>query len=262
MKLSLDANKMNADYPIQEVQATPEYILAVIKDSHRQQCRFDPEAEKDILLTFDSTIADWRNACDLLDWRRLAKSLNDWFRTDFSNEQWKAVLEPARKKRLRGVCELLSMKVKRIEIKPFGDRCVNAGIFLTIRSFLKHAGAKEQIKPSTPIAPFSRNYLAEFFDGIAKLEPGALPLVKIHKPFYNYSIWAFLLGLVICIVGGFLNPFVVIFGVCFAALAYAAIYVAAKLHPARVEFGSIQTFRDLTLIIANARKERLEACKS
>ena len=253
----LAANKMNIDYPIQEVPATPEYILAVIKDSHRQQCQFDPEAEKDILLTFDSTIDDWREACDLLGWRKVAKAMNDWFKTDFSDEQWKVVLEPAKKKNLRGICELLATKAKRIEIKPFGNRCVNAGIFLTIRSLLKHAGANEQIKPSTQIAPFSRNYIEEFFDGITKIEPGALPPVKIHTPFYNYSVWAFLLGLVICGAGSFLNPFIVIFGVCFAAFAYAAIYVAAKSRPTKVEFGSIETFRDLTLIIANARKERL-----
>ena len=253
---------MNTDYPIQEVPATPEYILAVIKDIHRQQCQFDPEAEKGIVLSFDSTIADWRKACDLLDWRRLAKSLNEWFRTDFSDEQWKAALKPAREKKLRDVCELLATKSKRTEIKPFGNRCVNAGIFLTIRSFLKRAGAKQQIKPSTPIAPFCRNYLGEFFDGITKLEPGALPLVKIHKPLYDYSIWALLLGLVVCGAGSFLNPFIVILGVCLTASAYLTIYIAAKARPTKVEFGSIQTFRDLTLIIAKARKERLITCKS
>jgi hypothetical protein len=248
---------MNNDYPVREIPAAPEYVLAVIKDGHRQQCQFDPEAEKDILLTFNSTIAEWRDACDLLGWRKLAKSLNDWFKTNLSDEQWKAVLEPARGKTLRGVCELLATKVKRMEIKPFGNRCVNAGIFLTIRSFLKRAGAKEEIKPSTSIAPFSRKYLGECFDGISKLEPGALLLVKIHTPFYNYSVGAFLLGLVICGIGSFLNPFVGIFGVCFAALAYVAIYVAAKSRPTKVEFGSIETFRDLTSVIANARKERL-----
>jgi hypothetical protein len=252
---------MNIDYPVQEVPTTPEYILAVIKDSHRQQCQFDPEAEQDILLTFDSTIDEWREACDLLGWRRLAKAMNDWFKTGFSDEQWKAVLEPAKKQKLRCVCELMATKAKRIEIKPFGNRCVNAGIFLTIRSLLKRAGVEEEIKPSTQIAPFSRNYPEKFLGDIAKMEPGALPLVKLHKPFYDYSIGAFLLGLVICGVGSLLNPFVVIFGVCFAAFAYAAIYVATKSRPSKVEFGSVETFRDLTLLIANARKERSGECK-
>jgi hypothetical protein len=247
---------MNVDYPVQEMPATPEYILAVLKDSYRQQCQFDPEAEQGIVLTFDSTIQEWREACDLLGWRKLAKSLNKWFQTDFSNEQWKSVLESAKEKKLRDVCELLATKAKQIEVKPFG-RCMNAGIFLTIRSLLKRAGAKEQIKPSTPIASFSRNYLERFFDEIAKIEPGALPLVKIHNPLYDYSCWAFLLGLAICGIGSYFNPFLAIFGVCIMAFAYAAIYVFAKSRPAKVEFGSVKTFRDLTLLISNARQQRL-----
>lgn len=251
------ANKVNADYPIQEMPATPEYILAVIKDSHRQQCQFDPEAEKNILLTFNSTIQEWRQACDLLGWRELAKAVNDWFQTDFSDEQWKAVLEPAKQKKLSDVCELLATRAKRLEIKPFGNRCVNAGIFLTIRSLLKRAGVQETIKPSTPIAPFFRNNLVQFLSEVGKIEPGALPTVKIHEPFYNYSIWAFLLGLVICGIGSFFSPLLTIIGVFFTGSAFAAIWMAAKSRPKKVEFGSIKTFRDLTLLIANARKERL-----
>src|ERR1035441_723476 len=117
---------MNNNYPVQTLPATPEYILAVIKDSYRQQCQFDPEAERGVLLDFDSTIQGWREACDLLGWRKLAKAMNDWFKMDFSDDQWYAVLEPAKAKKLRGVCELLATKVTRIEIKPFGNRCVNA----------------------------------------------------------------------------------------------------------------------------------------
>src|SRR5580704_15951986 len=72
--------KMNVDYPVQEMPATPEYILAVIKDVYRQQCQYDPETEKNALLTFDSTIQEWRDACDLLGWQKLARALNDWFK--------------------------------------------------------------------------------------------------------------------------------------------------------------------------------------
>jgi hypothetical protein len=250
---------MNADYPVQETPATPEYILAVLKDRYRQQCQFDPEVERDVLLSFDSTIQEWREACDLIGWRKLAKAMNDWFKTDFSDEQWKAVLEPAKEKKLRDVCELLATKAKRLEIKLFGNRCVNAGIFLTIRSLLKRAGVQGTIKPSTPIAPFFRNNLGQFLSEIGKIEPGALPPVKIHNPFYDYSCWAFGLGLLICVVGGFWNALLVILGVCIAGFSYISIWIAAKSSPQKVEFGSIKTFRDLTLIIANARKERLSS---
>ena len=211
------------------------------------------------MLSFDSTIQEWRKACDLHGWRKLGNAMNDWFRTDFSDDQWKAVLEPAKAKKLRGVCELLATKANRIEIKPFGNRCVNAGVFLTIRSWLENAGVQEEIKPSTQIAPFFREHLGFFLSEVGKLEPGALPPVKIHNPAYDYSIWAVLLGFVICGIGGLWSPLLVIFGVCFTGLAYISIWKAAKSFPKKVEFGSLQTFRDLTLIIANARKERLSS---
>jgi hypothetical protein len=258
MRLWGSANNMNANHPAQEFPATPEYILAVIKDSHRQQCQFDPEAELDVLLTFDSTVQEWRAACDLLGWRKLAKAMNKWFKTDFSDEQWKAVLEPAGQKKLRGVCELVATGVKRPEIKTFGH-CESAGIFLTIRSMLISAGAQEHIKPSTQIAPFCRDYTEAFLDQITKLEPGALPPVKIHTPFYHGSCLAILFGFVICGIGSFISPLVVVFGVCITAFAYIAAFVAAGSRPAKVKFGSIETFRDLTMTIANARKERLAA---
>jgi hypothetical protein len=248
---------VNNTYPVQKMPATPEYILAVMQDNYRQQCQFDPEVEKGVLLTFDSTVQEWREACDLHGWRRLAKAMNDWFKAEFSDAQWKTVLEPAKEKKLRGVCELLATKANRIEIKPFRNQCINAGIFLTIRSLLKNAGVKEVIKPSTPIAPFCRNDVALFLSEIAKIEPGALPPFKIYNRLYDYSLWAFLLGLVICGIGSFLSPLLTIFGVCFTGLAYAVIWKAAKSRPQKVEFGSIKTFRDLTLRIANARKERL-----
>lgn len=250
---------MNNNYPVQKLPAMPEYILAVLKDRYRQQCQFDPEAEHDVLLTFDSTVQEWREACDLIGWRKLARAMNDWFKTEFSDEQWKAVLEPAKEKRLCGVCELLATKATRMEIKPFGNHCVNAGIFLTIRSWLKNEGVQEEIKPSTKASPFFREHLGIFLSEIGKLEPGSLPPVKIYNPVYDYSCWAFGLGLLVCVVGSFWSVLLGILGVCIAACGYISIWIAAKSLPQKVEFGSIKTFRDLTLIIANARRERLSS---
>jgi hypothetical protein len=35
---------------------TPEIILGILRDSHLQQCQYDPEAEPGISLTFESSI--------------------------------------------------------------------------------------------------------------------------------------------------------------------------------------------------------------
>jgi hypothetical protein len=58
-------------------------------------------------LTLETTVAQWRTACDLMGWRQLATSLNEYWQTEISLERWKLALEPAEKRRLRDVCELL-----------------------------------------------------------------------------------------------------------------------------------------------------------
>jgi hypothetical protein len=52
---------MNDHYPTADEPATPEFVLAVIRDIHRQQCQYDPEAQPDMSLTFDSTVAEWQS---------------------------------------------------------------------------------------------------------------------------------------------------------------------------------------------------------
>jgi hypothetical protein len=50
---------------------TPEYVLSVFQDWHRQSaaCGY---ADSYFTLTFESTIADWRGALDLLPWKQFA----------------------------------------------------------------------------------------------------------------------------------------------------------------------------------------------
>lgn len=86
---------------------TVQRFLTVLRSQHRQQCLCDPEADPKIRLTLETTIAQWRTACDLVGWRQLATSLNEYWQTDIPLEHWKAALEPAEKRQLRDVCELL-----------------------------------------------------------------------------------------------------------------------------------------------------------
>jgi hypothetical protein len=250
---------MNTDYPTHDVPASPEYILEVLRDSHRQQCEFDPEADPTIKLSFESTIAEWREACDLVMWRKLALCLNREFKTDFELEHMRAVLESEKKKTLRDVCALVATKAKRPEIRPFGPRCDSAGAFLTIRSMLAQAGNKAKIKPSTPAAQFFKDYLTVFLTDVSRLEPGALPLVKMHHPFYFGSMIGFVIGLIVLMTSCFTTPGVAIFGVCITAFSYALMWIAAHQRPIKVEFGAIKTFGELAQVIANTRENRMAA---
>ena len=50
------AAPMRVDYPTVSEPATPEYVLEVLRDQHRQQCEYDPAAES-AELTLESTVA-------------------------------------------------------------------------------------------------------------------------------------------------------------------------------------------------------------
>ena len=70
---------MNDRYPPILADATADDILAVLRDMHRQQCTHDPEADPDISLSHESTIAEWRDTCDLLPWAKVGDSLRPGF---------------------------------------------------------------------------------------------------------------------------------------------------------------------------------------
>ena len=99
---------MDVLYPTIDQPATPEYALAVLRDMHRQQCQHDPEADAHAVLSFDTTVAEWRDACDLLGWRELGLAYNQIWGIACRDHEWHAVLEPPRFRRLAEVCQLIA----------------------------------------------------------------------------------------------------------------------------------------------------------
>ncbi len=134
---------MEFQYETEKVPATPEYILSVIQDSYRFSCANDPEAEPGMELTFESSVEDWRLACDLLPWKKLGNALNEWFNISLDSAEWYLLLEPESDRKLREVCEAIAKIADREKIRPlkiFGQECTKGGIFLTIRSKLPRPG--------------------------------------------------------------------------------------------------------------------------
>ncbi len=242
---------------------TPDDILAVLQDQHRHLCLCDPESDPSIDLTHDSTIADWRAACDLLPWRSLAHALNTWWSVSIPLEDWRAALTPARSQALRGVCELLARHAKIPRIHPavvLGRRCASAGAFLTVRSMLADAGADVgHLRPSTSLGEFARHHPVLFITRISQLAPGKLPAASLgSSPGGGFGL------------GALLAAVIAIGAWCAGALALAAIaaalagllFVTARLiahahGPASVTFGELKTFRDLANAIATSRSRKL-----
>jgi hypothetical protein len=212
----------------------------------------------DTELTFATTVAEWRDECDLLPWRALAHAENEVWRIDCADAEWKSVLDPARKRTLADVCGLIAKHAIRQRIRParlLGANCTTAGAFLTIRSFLADAGADvSAIAPSTALDDYARKYLHIFLGPVARLAPGAIPNTIVREsPIGCYLALAGLAGGLLCLVGGeFLAlPWLV----AFSGIFILAGIVLPRLVPVELvsaTFGDLRTFRDLAISIANA----------
>jgi len=233
---------------------TRDDILRAIRDSYRFSEKLDPEAEPGYDLTFETTVDEWRTACDLLPAKPLGQALNAWFSVSFSNIDWMATLEPARKATLGGVCELVASKAQMAEFKPFaicGTQCLSAGVFLSIRSALGKEGIPvEGIRPSTPLAPTAYKHLRSFVGTMSKLAPDVLSVPDVyHATAARIGRWCLGVGVVLlllsCVTPSFALTEVVagILSLVVGILAFRYAVASAFRH---APFGEIKTFRDLT----------------
>jgi hypothetical protein len=244
--------------PVGSLPLSVDDALAVIRDQHRQQCEFDPEADPTANLSFATTIKEWRNACDLVGTKALGQALNTFWGTSFTAAQWKEVLVPPEGRTLGDVCRLVASTACTKAVRPagyFGASCNAAGAFLAVRALLAEAGAPvSEVRPEAPLSAFSGRYPRVFIDGVSILSPGALPPIAVHSPARWLALLAVGLGLGTFVVGSALQNLTVIevSGAAFLVLIAAAL-VARKVRPTHLRFGSLQTIRDLSEAIARAK---------
>jgi hypothetical protein len=249
---------MNDHYPTIDEPATVDYVLTVLRDEHRQQCEYDGMADPDVSLSLRTTVADWREACDLVDPFELGRALNQDWGIDCSDAEWQAVLEPSERRPLSGVCELIARHATRHRVRParlLGRNCASAGAFLTIRSLLRRAGADvTKVAPSTPLADYARRHADVFLQDVSRLVPGSLPPVRIRSSrLYEYGVGGFLAGWLALGVGCCSGLYVLtLAGLPLIAIGCMLTWIVSKyLPPVSVEFGELRTFRDLALVVAD-----------
>lgn len=255
---------MEVEYPIDAVPATPEYVLAVLNSHHRYGCQVNYGVEPEETLTFNMTVSTWRFEAELLPWTQLAAGYNEYWGINCTQEEWYVVLKPERKRTLRDVCELIAAHATRPVVQPstiFGGNCLPAGVFLTLRSQLKHEGIDvTELRPSTPLANYLRRHAFELLDAASRLQPGVVEKVSWFAPINDASFGVFLFSaacLLIRLVAS--NPWFTIVGVTGMVVSYLWSWIAVRwIGPQRVEFDSLETFGDLSCRIA----QRLEASPS
>ena len=255
------AQQLRAERAVETAPASPQYVLDVLCDSHRHQCSFDPEADPTVELSLDTSVADWRDACDLLGTTSLVEALNDVWGLAVPPSEWHKVLEPAKSRTLRDVCGLIASQTRETRVLSaghFGTSSMSAGAFLAIRSLLLRAGADASaIRPSLPVAEVARRFPQVFLGPISRLAPGRLPTVVIRTPAHNAAMATFGVGLLgffglgLATYSGYVWPPVLAatFAVV-AGLGYLGTWVARLIGPTEIRFGNILTFRDLAEVIA------------
>ena len=231
---------------VQAVPCTPDYVLEVIRDSYRHQVQYDPEAEPGVELSFDSTVSDWRNACDLLRGKPLGRALGMEWGFQATNEAWRQVLEPPRQKRLADVCTFIANRATRPVARPsklLGSACQSGGTFLAIREALQAAGANiEGLRPSSPLQALLNKYPGVFLGPVSRLAPNRLPPVQLSSARRSFFALTFLGFFVAAFVMGFLGLTAALLLSLCLALASFGLFVRA---PIDFEFPGVQTFRDL-----------------
>ncbi|MBK9991078.1 MAG: hypothetical protein IPP19_10170 [Verrucomicrobia bacterium] len=230
---------------------TAEEVLAIIVDEHRHGSAVDPEADPDAKLGFETTIAEWRDACDLLAWRKLGLALNKSWEITLSVEEWRNLLEPAEIRTLRGVCEAISSKATISHISDIGFfGCVSpeGRAMRAIRSQLIKLGVpRSEIRKSTQITPILDAYGSSFLTPFIRMAPGALPKIA-HIGWVHHTLLMTAGGSLF--IGGVLAVFQVSLGtwlICLAILSMLLLAIPHRLFRGCIVLPGIQTLADLAI---------------
>jgi len=238
---------------------TAEEVLDFFVADHRLQAGWDPEADPDAVLTFETTVAEWREACDLLAWRALGRAANKQFQVDFDDKEWRRVLTPPGRRTLRDVCELIASRAIARRPQPvtvLGRRCGEAGAFFGVLRLLRDAGVPTAgIRPSTPIAEYTRRHENVFMEDIRRLAPGYLLRFKKCHPVGICSCLTFALGSLMIMLGGCIGAAATAnWGGCFVLLGLAGLILSTRILPRAVTLEGLDTFGDVARAVWHSRR--------
>ena len=249
-----------------EIDATPEYVLSVLQDEHRQIVQVDDACDPDIDLTFDSTVADWRDAMDYLPAKQLGRGLNVSWALSLPDAAWRNILTPEREKTLRDVTNLIARHTTRTQLQPLqiaGTSCLPGAAFLAIKDCLAADNVDvSAIAPSTSLDEYTCHHWQTFILRISRLSPGALPLTSVQSYAHDANHAIGCLAVFTLALGLFAGRFTSIvlaigFTLQLLALMHGNCIRNCPLDVAK--FGELRTFRDLSLCIAKSAGKQSEA---
>lgn len=139
----------------------PEEIYEILKEEHRLISQIDSEVDDSVDINKDMTILVWRIAMDRLPWDKLFSAMNKIYCTDVSKEEWMKAVKPEGKKKLWDLCKFIAQHAKKEIIKPIkmcGKECLSAAVFLALKRNISKRGVNvESLRPSTEVMDYLNN---------------------------------------------------------------------------------------------------------
>ena len=167
---------MATDYPTDEVPATPEYVLEVLRKVVELQIGHDA-------LSAESSVIELIGVYDDLSWHRnelLARYMNTTFAVDIPLEEWQGAFPKPTYQSVGEVCEFIAERITRPQIRPWRSalgESLPAGAFLTLKAMLAKAGADvSSLSPSTRLDnPTVRKPLLSAIYDLVRISPVTFP---------------------------------------------------------------------------------------
>ncbi|WGD36034.1 hypothetical protein [Olleya sp. YS] len=153
-------------------------ILQMLISQYQFAIEFDPVVIKGMDFNYDSSIFDWRDACDLVNPKKLAKIYHTEFKIERPLLELEDILINEDDRTVSDFCEYISKYAERENIEPIkllGQNCQTASIFRTLKQNLTEKGADTtELKPSSEINPFFLKYGVLLIDEVNRIAPGTM----------------------------------------------------------------------------------------
>lgn len=153
-------------------------ILQMLISQYQFAIEFDPVVNKGMDFNYESSIFDWRDACDLIEPKKLAKVYHKSFKLNRPISEFENILTDENNRTVSDFCEYIAKHAERQKIETIrllGQNCQTASIFRTLKQNLSNNGADTRnIKPSSEINPFFMKYGGLLVDEVNKIAPGTI----------------------------------------------------------------------------------------
>lgn len=228
---------------------TKDDILQMLISQYKFGIEFDPVVIKGMDLNYESSIFEWRDACDLVDTKKLAKIYHKEFNLNRPISELENILEDEDNKTISDFCEYISENAEREKIEPIkllGQNCTSASIFRVLKQKLTENGADTtELKPSSEINPFFLKYGGQLFNEVNRIAPRTFSEFeyksnKISR--FGRNILFFGLLLLICISWFWKFQWQLIVPIIFGI---GLTYIGDKKQPEKLNISGFKNFREL-----------------